>query len=831
MFRASKIVLWPCGTALASAMLLCGSALVSPQAAFAAEGDALEEVTVTARKRNESIVDIPVAITVLSDVQMEKLDLRSTVDLANYVPSLQFSDFTVGFSRNDRGGARPLYFRGLTLGLGGSTVAAGGMFLDGAAVVGNEVPGGMDIGAVEVLRGPQSVYFGRSSMTGAVSYRTKAIPNEWKFAADATLAQRSTYSVEASGAGPIFGEKLGIRITALKESSDGYVTNQFDGSTLGDRSRQSISATLNFKPTDNLEFKLYGNKFEDDDGASATGFITTRTSTNTAVSCQPNRIQPPRAELVTALYTFCGEIPDPRNSVNYINTNIPSYFRSVIFNSPLIAGQSFDQKVGGQRNVVNSHLVANWKINDYLTFQSITGYHTNTTLAALDGLSQPATSFFLNNQYFYTITVAAKDASQEVRLSSDPERNLSWTLGANYIDAYSKTHAHVYFLRTTNVSTLTLTHGAQNVNAVAAWTTGFYGGLYYKMLDGRLNLSAEGRSQTDIRRDFARFAEPQLVNGVTQPVGFQLNYLRKKFNSFSPRVSADYDVGEGRKVYASYAEGNRPGGFNLGLKGFIDRNDPGLTAEIQSKLGVSGFSYNEEKLKIFEVGFKGYLPAGKGYFDINVYAGKLSDQQLTSGALIIGTTANPLGFTVTATGNVGEIKMKGLEWQGNYNFNDAWSLATTAAWNDTDRSKFPLSPGAQNQYGINNPFLNGVSTAFAPKVSGSAVLSYDGKLRDWDFFSSGAVVYRGKTFMDAGTLAFIGARTQFDLRAGISKDIWRLEAFVLNAFDDQHWVSGNVATDFSGAADAGGGVSGRGYAFFGGAAPPRQVGVRVGVTF
>ncbi len=180
-------------TSRLNAALLCASALTSFGAlysapAFAADAAAADaaaveempgEITVTARKRDESIVDVPLAITVVSAAKLEKLDIRSTGDLANYVPGLQFSDYTPGYARNDRGGTRPLIFRGLNVGTGGSVSAAGGMFLDGAAVVGNEIPGGMDIGAVEVLRGPQSVYFGRSTMTGAVSYRTKAIPDSW----------------------------------------------------------------------------------------------------------------------------------------------------------------------------------------------------------------------------------------------------------------------------------------------------------------------------------------------------------------------------------------------------------------------------------------------------------------------------------------------------------------------------------------------------------------------------------------------------------------------------------------------------------------------------
>ena len=165
---------------LASIASLHGGTATAQSPDPAASAGGLEEVTVTARRREESIVDVPLAISVVSSEQLQKLDITTTNKLANYVPGLDFNDFTPGNSRNDRGANRQLIFRGLNVGGGGSVVAGGGMFLDGAAVVGAEVPAGLDVGAVEILRGPQSVYFGRSTMTGAVSYRTKAIPDDWK---------------------------------------------------------------------------------------------------------------------------------------------------------------------------------------------------------------------------------------------------------------------------------------------------------------------------------------------------------------------------------------------------------------------------------------------------------------------------------------------------------------------------------------------------------------------------------------------------------------------------------------------------------------------------
>lgn len=823
---------------VAAASLGAGEAYAQDATADTAPG--LEEITVSARRRDESIVDVPLAITVVSAKQLESLGITSTKDLANYVPGLEFNDFTPGYSRNDRGGARALVFRGLALGLGAAGVgvtSAGGMFLDGAAVVGNEVPAGMDVGAVEVLRGPQSVYFGRSTMTGAVAYRTKEIPDDWQVDTALEIAQRDSYRVEASVAGRFASGKLGLRLTGLTEETGGYIRNDFNGSELGDRSRDSLSATLDFSPTESFEAKLYVNEFEDADGPAATVFLPAQLAnyqvlpgtipmvggTGPLLPAGCNPASPAVPPCVPTRFTFRGEIPGASNSVNYANTTIPTNFSNAIFASALLNGEGFDRTLGMQRNVLNSHLNLNWKLNDYLTLSSITGYHTNATLQAADGIGQVPSIYFSNSQYYYTITNKSEDVSTELRLSSDPERPFSWAVGANYIDAFAKVQAIVAFqFQTAGTGAQTaFTPIPQNVGIELAKTSGLFAGGYWKFMDDTLTVSAEGRYQKDVRGN-------EQFSGAT---GARQLDLSDEFTSFNPRIAIDYRVGEDRKVYASYATGTRPGGFNGTLKARLDSDPPAVVAQINQFLGIVSVPYDEEKLSVFEIGFKGNLAEGKGYFDLNAYIGKLENQQVPFGALI-----PLLGFTVTAVQNIGETEIHGVEWQGNYQFNDAWSLSTTAAWNYAERTKFTNTAG----YALaGTNIYDGKKMANAPEISGSAVLSYRQPIMaDFDLFTNLATVYRGKQYMDGFNLAYIPGRAQVDLRVGVEREKLRLEAYALNVTDNEDYVGGNVATDFGGSGDAAtttggttGGFSTRRFAFFGATAPPRQVGLRVNYSF
>jgi iron complex outermembrane receptor protein len=763
-----------------------------------------DEIIVTARRRDESIVDVPLAISVVTSEQLRKLGLRDTAQIANFTPGLQFSDFTPGDSRNDRGRARPLIFRGINVGQGGSVTAAGGMFLDGAAVVGNEIPAGMDIGAVEVLRGPQSVYFGRSTMTGAVSYRTKAIPDEWVLEVELSAAQRDAYRFEASVAGPLIADLLKVRLTGLYEDSDGYVTNDYDprGEKLGARSRSSISGTADLTPLDGLTFKAYVNYFRDEDGPAQTAFVPAPLASNCIIPTAPG-FETLRTQLRP---TVCGKAPGRRLAINYLNTDLPPVFADLLFRSPLIKGAGIDREVGLQREAFNFHLVANWELSEYMRLQSVTGYHTNVTITVQDGIGQPIRPTFPYSAYFYSLSNKTYDLSQELRLSSDPERKFSWTLGFNYIDAYDQVQAYVGFQDQVNGVNTTFRAFPQSLGTNAAKTYGFFGGGYLKLFDERLTVSAEGRYQIDDRNQ-------RQQNGTTF---VETVNLSEKFRSFNPRLSLDYDVGGNRKLYASYATGTRPGGFNTLLLTYFNapNPDPVVIQQIIDLLGVTNATIEEEKLKIGELGFKGRFGDGRGYFDINAYYGILSNQQVLQGALIPA-----LGFTVTATTNIGETEVYGIEWQGSFNFTRELSLATTFAWNHAERTVF-INQGGINQFGTND--LSGVKSAFVPEFTGSAVLSWTRPLTgDWEFFSNSAYVYRGKQFTDVGNLSFIKGRHQVDLRLGVSNDRLTVEAFLLNVFNDRSYTGGNVQADFGQIA-----LTQLYHAFFGAVAPPRQFGVR-----
>ena len=768
----------------------------------------ISEIVVTARRRNEALIDVPLAITVLSAKNLDQLGIKSTTDLANYVPGLEFNQFTQGNARNDRGPNRTLSFRGLAL---GGTVSAGAtMFLNGSAVINNEVPAGMDIGAVEILRGPQSVYFGRSTMTGAVSYRTKEIPDTFSSEVEVEVGQQHMRNVQASIAGPLVPDLLLGRLTVLTQDKDGYVTNDYNGGggqKLGAQSRESVSTTFELTPTPALSFKSYINFLHDNDGPSATAFVQKPNCTlGVAVGAAPTQqVQP----------TFCGEIPGRENSTNYVSTAIPAQMRSVLFSSPIIRDAGFDTKIGYQRESKSGDLVANWAINDYLKFQSITGYHTQATTAAMDGISQPPNPAIPYTTFNYGFTYSTKltDKSQEFRLSSDPARQLSWTAGTNYMAGDAWTSSIVArIIQPTGA----YTPSPQPIGLQSTRTTGVFGGIYYKLMP-TLTLSAEGRQQKDIRQTTSTSYD---VSG--NPIA-KLADMSATFKSFSPRISADWEYANRQTLYTSYAKGTRPGGFNTGILAY--QSNPVAYGQIRDLLGNDGITFKEEELKIFEIGAKGDLQGGKGYYDLNLYTGTLSNQQITLSAPIPA-----LGFSVSATSNVGESKIHGAEFQGKYALTKELSVSGTYAWNHTERSKYLRTPASLTQFGTTD--FSGKAFAAVPEFSGSLALTYSKPVKgNWKFYANVSEVYRGKMYTDDFNASWIKGRFQTDVFAGLEDKTYTLEAYVKNLLNDQNYIGGGVTPDFAFTAQGSQPAGMTPIAFFGAWAPPRQLGLRMRVKF
>ena len=226
----------------------------------------LEEIVVTARKREESLLEVPLAITALTSADIEARGINEFKDIIAFTPGFHFAEHSVG--RADRSN-RILVIRGMHISQENDHQQAATVFVDGAPTHGSVIAGLEDAERIEVVRGPQSAYFGRATLSGAVNFITKTPSREFKGKVSGEFGKFGTKNMGASIEGPL-GDAVSYRISLSHQDTDGqYKAANDPDLILGARKTKSVGATLYFEPSDKFNAKLRVHKWEDNDGPRA----------------------------------------------------------------------------------------------------------------------------------------------------------------------------------------------------------------------------------------------------------------------------------------------------------------------------------------------------------------------------------------------------------------------------------------------------------------------------------------------------------------------------------------------------------------------------------
>ncbi|MDJ0700295.1 MAG: TonB-dependent receptor [Woeseiaceae bacterium] len=194
---------------------------------------ALDEVVTSARKRDEFLQSVPIAVSVFSGERLEQLAIDNVENLARFAPSLYFDEGVLPMD------TRPV-IRGVSTLRGRPNVGVLVDFVDVSSESLTVAGGGittnlrlLDLERVEIVKGPQSTLYGRSAFSGAINYVTRR-PND-AFASDVRVSfdDQSTTDIRLTAGGPLIDDKLGARVVFSKYDSDGYYTNPNTGGKLG----------------------------------------------------------------------------------------------------------------------------------------------------------------------------------------------------------------------------------------------------------------------------------------------------------------------------------------------------------------------------------------------------------------------------------------------------------------------------------------------------------------------------------------------------------------------------------------------------------------------
>ncbi len=202
----------------------------------------IEEVLVTAEKRSESILEVPLTMTAFDETLLSELGITSENDLEVLVPGLQFGDSGEGVGQGT-------VIRGIGSRLAGETHSdlAVATYIDGVYTLGTYgvAPAFFDLERVEVARGPQGTLNGRNSIAGSISYYTKKSTDEWDFVALTEFTDQFTQRYNVAGGGPIT-ENIAFRISAGYYEGDGAQENKGLGGDYDAPDQISYSPQLRF---------------------------------------------------------------------------------------------------------------------------------------------------------------------------------------------------------------------------------------------------------------------------------------------------------------------------------------------------------------------------------------------------------------------------------------------------------------------------------------------------------------------------------------------------------------------------------------------------------
>jgi iron complex outermembrane receptor protein len=762
------------------AMSLLAAALAPSQSFAQGSGNSgdsgsmsLEEIVVTARRRDESLLEVPISVSAMSEEALLARSIVALDDLSYATPSMYATTQAGTASGFNSRASRTIFFRGLS-------TSQAEVFFDGAPITSSLSPLFGDVARVEVLRGPQSVYFGRATFSGAVNYVSKD-PSMDEFGGRVRLevSEYDSHDANVAFEGPIWEEKLAARVSLRQFEQGGHYDNFGDPSqTMGDRSTDAISTQILFRPNENLTVKSYITYFEDDDGPGAQAAI-----------------KPPEmnCNLGGARGSwFCGEIPDTDELPGYIvsgNFNYTDDLRMFINENSGGRVQPLDyssQKgFGFSREATQANVRADYEFNNGYTLSYIGALYRedNRQIVDLGFRTGDENGNVLPNVPPFTFipgapadNIWAFGSGQEIdnyfhelRVSSPQEQGLRWTVGATYL-AEDRIVGPVTGLSPFGDVTV------NTVNTTDTDTAAIFGGIYYDLTD-KLTLTVEARYQQDeITRQNLSDANGRPV--VDAPV------FNDTWNTFSPRVSLDWNFSEDSMLYVLWSRGYTPGGFNTGLI-----NVP------EDQIGNfegAGISFDEEQLDNYEISLKSKFLDGRAQTVLTAYYMDWSDG-IVSIVFPFITEEGTLNLT-GANVNLGQVDLYGVEFEGGYALTENLTLSGMFSYNFTEINEYVCGV-CTDIYGNNDAVGN--SLRAAPEFAYSLSADYRRALSGGnDLYARLDYNFRDSYYVTDANVAEVGSQQMVNGVLGFALgDKFNVELFGLNLLDETTVQSASNGND------------------------------------
>jgi iron complex outermembrane receptor protein len=662
-------------------VLLAASSLAALPAAaqdVASVADAAEvneaEIIVSARRRDERLIDVPVAVSSFNQADLQKFQAIDLSGLQAAAPNLNIVQ-----GRGSASSAN-IFIRGIGQPDALQTFdPAVGIYVDGVYL--SRIQGALlnlfDVERIEVLRGPQGTLYGKNTTGGAISIVSRK-PDLNVVKAEGSALYGSYNQVVLNGyvSAPLAGDKAALSLAGQWDKRDGLVTDPLTGRKYNDRDSLTMRGILRLKPVEALELLVAGD-YNRQRNALTLGY--------------------PTAPLLRTDFVTGASVAVPAEPYGRYDFRASTSFRGD-------EGQRLDH--------YGLNVTANWTLSDAVTLTSITSWRKLDPDLFID---IDASQVEMGDVF---VGIDQRQFSQEVQLKWNTER-FSGVFGLFYLNERIRSHQEAYAddlfsLFGTPISFLRTIDDAQVTKSYAA-----FGQATYKFTDtlsftGGLRYTREERSYDRITTTVSNQA---FLNGLTfafpgnLPAPLNLDN-KAEYGAWTPSFTLSWKPVDDALVYASASRGFKSGGFNGRANSL---NDLTLVVNGTPTLVTR---FNPETVWTYEGGAKGSFLDGRVYLAGTVFYSDFRDFQARVGGGTVGATG------VFPVLNAGRLSIWGVELEAVVKPTRFWTVRGSLGYLDATYGEF--NDGRRPPTFSCNPTGNQVTCQppFAPPITFTLATDY-----------------------------------------------------------------------------------------------------------
>jgi len=622
---------------LALAVMLTASA-----SQINAESLMLEEIVVTAQKRVESLQDVPISVSAVSGDKIAEAGIENLQDLSAYVPNLKVVE----------GGLVPqMFIRGIGSGGNQGFEQSVATYADGV-YYGRSLQSRsafMDLERVEVLRGPQSILFGKNSIAGAISLVSAKPTEEFEGKVSASYApQFNEQEINAYVSGALSDTVRG-RLAIRDRQEGGYIENPTLNRDQPQTDEQAIRAIFEWDASEELlaTLKLEHSNIE--------------------------------------------KLGRPREAID-----LGSY--------ALVAGPLQDDGQANHTTFANGDSALEFESNNFmLKLDYALGDHTLTSVSGYSDYKYSELDYDADNTEVQVNSLDMfeefEQLSQELRLVSPGGETIDYIVGAfyqtseqKYLENASVQASNVGFpVNLYTARPFTQESDTWAIFAQATWnideTLRVTGGLRYTE-------ESKSGSRSQASSDLLTGGQiPAFFQGILKLQDHDLNGKRDE-EILTPSLNVQYDLDGDTMLYFTYSTGYKSGGFDArGINAYTSTNNPlGLNS---TSLGGDNFEFEEEEAATFELGAKMGLLDGAGELNVSLFQTDYEQMQ-------VSVFDGLLGFNVL---NAGAATVRGIEMDGRWMATENLTLSSGLAYLDFEWTDYDEAPCPS--VGISTPSSSG----------------------------------------------------------------------------------------------------------------------------